>query len=77
MVLVLVLGLVLVLIGVPFYAWIVGLYKVFEDVQVWLIFLVKYFCTRSDDKPGQEVRKFFVTTFTNPDLVGIQHDTWW
>ena len=35
--LVLVLGLVLVLIGVPFYACIVGLNEVVEGAQVWLI----------------------------------------
>ena len=38
-------------------------------------FLVKYFCTRSDDKPGQEVKIFFV--ITHLDLVGLQHDAWW
>ena len=58
---------VLVQIGVPFSDWIVGLSKVVEGAQVWLVFLVKYFCTRSDVKPGQEVKQFFLISFTHPD----------
>ena len=66
--LVLILCLSLVLTGVPFSAWIVSLSEVVEGAQVWLIFfLVKYFCTRSDDKPGQDVKNFFVIYFTHPD----------
>ena len=30
-------------------------------------FMVKYFFTRSDDRPGQEVKKSFVIAFTRPD----------
>ena len=30
-------------------------------------YLVRYFCTRSDDRPGKEVKKFFVITLTHQD----------
>ena len=34
------------------------------------LFLFKYFSTRSDDDPVQEVKKFFVITFTHPYRAG-------
>ena len=56
--LVLVQVLYLVLTGVLFSVFIACLSWVVEGAQVWLIFLVRYFCTRSGDRPGQEVKIF-------------------
>ena len=36
-------------------------------------FLDKYLGTRSDDRPGQEVKNVFWISFPRPDLVGLQH----
>ena len=40
-------------------------------------FLDKYCCTKSNDRPGQEVKKFFLIAFPHLDWVWLQNDVWW